>query len=266
MARRTKGVPLEIIAARTSIPLAHLQALESGHWDDIEKPFLAGYIRQYAQAAGLNADQILARYREITKGSVQSRRAQVDDTGDLLSSREFVGATRMKIVLGGFVGSRRFTLVLFVFLLAAFLATLVSANRVRKSEDLEMPFDQILNYARSASRGPIEFIPPKSPGFADSKEARRSRNPTIYDLIASESCFVMLKGDAEAEYRRHLQVLDTLRISVKDSLMVTVCPHGSAALFVGNKRILSGNSLISSVDTFRIAAGSERIDTTESRR
>jgi len=266
--RRAKGIPLETVATRTSIPLTVLQALEGGQWEEIEKPFLAGYLRQYAQAAGLNADQILARFRELTKGPLQTNRAQVDDTGDLHSTHAFVGDTRRKIVLGGFVGSRRFTFVLFVFLLAAFLATLVSANRVPRAADIEMPFDQILNYAQSMSRGPIEFIPQEPAGVA-SAEIGHPRTPTIfrhttiYDLIASESCFVMFRRGDGLEYRRRLQALDTLRIPVSDSLFVTVTPRGRAGLFTEGKRLPSKSSNAATIDTFEVSLRLEKSESGE---
>lgn len=268
--RQAEGISLEIIAARTSIPLTVLRALEGGQWDEIQKAFLPGYLRQYAQTAGLNADQILARFRKLTKGHLRANRAEVDDTGDLLSTHEFVGATRMKIVLGGFVGSRRFTFVLFVFLLAAFLGTIVSANRVPRAADIEMPFDQILRYAQSMSRGPIEFIPQEAMEGVGSKELGQPRTPpalrntATYDLIASESCFIMFRRGDGVEYRRRLQALDTLRIPISDSLFVTVNPRGHAGLFARGERILSKSSTAASVDTFEVSLRLDKSESAES--
>ncbi len=263
--RRAKGIPLETVAARTSIPLTVLEALEGGQWEAIEKPFLTGYLRQYAQAAGLNADQILARFRELTKGPPQANRAQVDDTGDLHSTHEFVGDTRRKIVVGGFVGSRRFTFVLFVFLLAAFLAMLVSANRGPRAADIEMPFEQILNYAQSMSRGPIEFIPQEQPGVA-AGEIGHPQTPTVfrhrivYDIVAFEPCFVMFRRGDEVAYRRRLLPLDTLRIPVSDSLFATVTPRGRAGLFTEGRRLPSQSSNAATIDTFEISARLEMVE------
>ena len=264
--RQAEGISLEIIAARTSIPLTVLRALEGGQWDEIQKAFLPGYLRQYAQTAGLNADQILARFRELTKGPLRANRAEVDDTGDLDSTHEFIGDTRRKIVLGGFVGSRRFTFVLFVFLLAAFLATIVSANRVPRTADIEMPFDQILRYAQSMSRGPIEFIPQEATEGVVSKEMAHSRfqNTTSYDIIASQPCFVMFRRGDGVEYRRRLQALDTLRIPISDSLFVTVNPRGHAGLFARGERILSKSSTAASVDTFEVSLRLDKSESAES--
>jgi hypothetical protein len=87
------------------------------------------------------------------------------------------------------------------------------------------------------------------------------RNTATYDLIASESCFVMFRRGDGVEYRRRLQALDTLRIPISDSLFVTVNPRGHAGLFARGERILSKSSTAASVDTFEVSL---RLDKSES--
>ncbi len=61
--RTLRGVSLEDIAESTRIPLRHLQALEENRYDDLPaEVFIKGYLRSYAETAGLDAAELLAAY------------------------------------------------------------------------------------------------------------------------------------------------------------------------------------------------------------
>jgi transcriptional regulator with XRE-family HTH domain len=248
--RQSRGFSTESIAEKTGMPLRVVERLENGRWHEVERPYLFGYLRLYAQAVGLNPGEIIERLREMGKRRVQSGRARLDETGELLPKQEEVGATRMKIVVGGFVVSRRFTSFLFLILLLSLVAILISANRKTKPQGFEIPFDRSLAYAHSLSTGPIEFIPPESPAGISTKL-------TVYDLIASNQCLVEFRRGDGVQWRRHLQALDTLRIPVANRLFLTVKPGGNARLCADSGRILSATSSSAVIDTFEIAVETE---------
>ncbi|MFH1011205.1 MAG: hypothetical protein V1784_08225, partial [bacterium] len=209
---------------------------------------------------GLSPDQALVRFRELSKRETEPKRARIDETGELLPRYEVVGATRMKIVFRGFVASRRFTFTLFLLLLLAFLAMMVSANRKPKLQDFEIPFEQTLSHAQSLSQGPIEFVSTESPpGSATMPTPPRTRRPSekvaTYDLVAMEPCWVEFRRDDDPEFRRHLQTLDTLRIAVRRHLFLTVEPAGKAELFAQGERIPARSSSRAAADTFDVAVG-----------
>jgi cytoskeleton protein RodZ len=63
-ARRNLGLTLEEISETTRVRVRHLEALESGQFDQLpSRPFTIGYVRAYAKALGLDADTTAARFR-----------------------------------------------------------------------------------------------------------------------------------------------------------------------------------------------------------
>ena len=63
-ARRSLGLSLEEISETTRVRVRHLEALESGRFDQLpSRPFTVGYVRAYAKALGLDADATAARFR-----------------------------------------------------------------------------------------------------------------------------------------------------------------------------------------------------------
>ena len=63
-ARRSLGLSLEEISETTRVRVRHLEALETGRFDQLpSRPFTVGYVRAYAKAIGLDADATAARFR-----------------------------------------------------------------------------------------------------------------------------------------------------------------------------------------------------------
>lgn len=72
--RESQGKTLEEISSQTKIQLPTLQALESGDFSKLtNKAFLKGFIRQYAKALGLNADDLVASYDKSLVGSPEPK-------------------------------------------------------------------------------------------------------------------------------------------------------------------------------------------------
>ncbi len=72
--REAQGKTLEEISSQTKIQLPTLQALESGNFSKLtNKAFLKGFIRQYAKALGLNADEMVASYDKSFAGSPEPK-------------------------------------------------------------------------------------------------------------------------------------------------------------------------------------------------
>lgn len=243
-ARLSSGLTLEAVAEKIHSPSKTLEALENGRWGEIEAPFLKRYICGYAEAVGLNADDVLRRFRKLSEGHSEHGRAMFDDTAELLPKPESVGVTRAKIMLGWLAASRRVTLILFIALIATFLMVLFSARRSHEESIAEAPFNKALRYARNVSHGPIEFI------AVESEQTARRIN--TFDLIATGPCLVRLQRSDEMEYRRRLQPFDTLRISVEKRLFLTVEPAMQAGLFLSGQKIQPTNSETARRDTFDV--------------
>lgn len=70
--RLDSKVELAEIALQTRIKVAYLQAIEAGKWSQLPPPpFTKGLIRNYAQALGLNPEEILAVFRREYDETVQ---------------------------------------------------------------------------------------------------------------------------------------------------------------------------------------------------
>jgi cytoskeleton protein RodZ len=63
-ARRSLGLTLDEISETTRVRVRHLEAIESGQFDQLpSRPFTIGYVHAYAKALGLDADATAARFR-----------------------------------------------------------------------------------------------------------------------------------------------------------------------------------------------------------
>jgi cytoskeletal protein RodZ len=61
--RETQGMSVEEIARATRIPMVSIENIESDHFDDLPaEVFVRGFLRAYARAVQVPADDVLARY------------------------------------------------------------------------------------------------------------------------------------------------------------------------------------------------------------
>ncbi|MCE7798763.1 DUF4115 domain-containing protein [Sphingobium sufflavum] len=85
-AREAAGLPLEEVAARTRVPLRHLEALERGDFAALPGiTYCAGFARAYARAVGLDEKALVAKVREEidTAGDFSAADAyQIDEPTD----------------------------------------------------------------------------------------------------------------------------------------------------------------------------------------
>lgn len=70
--RELRGMTLQQVADTTRIGASNLKALEQDDQSRLPaRVFVLGYIRAYAQAIGLDADQAVLRYDELTQKTQQ---------------------------------------------------------------------------------------------------------------------------------------------------------------------------------------------------
>jgi cytoskeletal protein RodZ len=69
LARETKKLSLEDVAAQTRIPLRHLASIETGDWDNLPAPtYTIGFAKSYASAVGLDRSEVGNQLREEMGG------------------------------------------------------------------------------------------------------------------------------------------------------------------------------------------------------
>jgi cytoskeleton protein RodZ len=67
-ARMALGVAIEDMAAQIRIRRVYLQALEEGRLKDLPgRAYVVGFLRNYANALGLDTDEVLRRFREVSE-------------------------------------------------------------------------------------------------------------------------------------------------------------------------------------------------------
>ncbi len=63
--RELRQIPLSEVARETKVPLASLELLEAGEWDELPAEiFVRGFVRSYARYLGIPADEVNGYYRE----------------------------------------------------------------------------------------------------------------------------------------------------------------------------------------------------------
>lgn len=61
--REAKRMSLEEIARTTRVPMSSVERIESDQFDELPgEVFVRGFLKSYARAVGLDADDVLARY------------------------------------------------------------------------------------------------------------------------------------------------------------------------------------------------------------
>lgn len=110
--RELRGIALDKIAHSTKISTRFLTALEENRFEDLPgEVFIKGFIRAYGQAIGLNTDELLAAYHEISGTGPESEAfpspeteavAEVPESPDnsLLKAGLGIGAALIIIVSG----------------------------------------------------------------------------------------------------------------------------------------------------------------------
>ena len=64
-AREYQRVSLEQVAEETHISRYYLEALEAGRWEQIPFAYLPGFLRNYAEAIGMNLEKVMKRFGEL---------------------------------------------------------------------------------------------------------------------------------------------------------------------------------------------------------
>jgi cytoskeleton protein RodZ len=65
-AREARELTLAVVAYKLRLPVATLQALESGRFEDLPEPvYVRGYLRAYAQLLGMDMESLVAEYDRL---------------------------------------------------------------------------------------------------------------------------------------------------------------------------------------------------------
>ena len=76
--RESRGLSLQDVADSTRVRRAYLAAIEEMRLDQLpSRPFAIGYVRAYAQALGIDADEAVAKFKESAPSDAEPLRAPV---------------------------------------------------------------------------------------------------------------------------------------------------------------------------------------------
>ncbi|MBU0517321.1 DUF4115 domain-containing protein [bacterium] len=69
-ARDYKKITLEQISDITKIALPYLEAMEQGRWDLLPQPYMAVFLKAYAETVGMNVPKVMKKYKEMVLSEI----------------------------------------------------------------------------------------------------------------------------------------------------------------------------------------------------
>jgi transcriptional regulator with XRE-family HTH domain len=112
--RQEKGISLEEISRETKIQARYLRALEDGDFSCFAGTvYIKGALRNYAESIGLNADELILYYKEVTNGQKNEEDSQKSKS-ELLMDKErhpfpfvaLIWIALLAVIIGGSIWFR----------------------------------------------------------------------------------------------------------------------------------------------------------------
>jgi transcriptional regulator with XRE-family HTH domain len=248
-ARERLGLTLEEVERGTRIRAHHLEAMERGDWNSLPSPVQArGFLRNYADFIGLNADAILLRYAELIQSrrpspaaSAQPKAAKPAPTGE-------VRVRRPRLISSDIVVASAISLALLVLLLWGASWVMASLRRQTLS-DLGAP---PLAAAGEISTAPADTPTPGLPGglVLDDATAVPTITPTLpigpigalgLRLAVENDAFLVVSVDGREQLRQRAHPGDVFDFQGQAIIEVLTGNGGGVrAIFNGEDHGLMG--------------------------
>jgi len=195
--RQEKGISLEEISRKTKIQVRFLQSLEEGDFSCFAgKVYIKGALRNYAEAIGINAGELLSYYERINeeKSSLQkSEKENAEQKSELFQGKE----------------KRSFpavALIWIILLVVVFGGSIWYRSHGDSNGDERIPLQGVLTQG-SQEEGEEEEeteITIPSPGREENPEKPQDSSPQLVQLSSDKREFVyLLKGVEKKELNLH---------------------------------------------------------------
>ncbi|GJQ21204.1 MAG: helix-turn-helix domain-containing protein [Bacteroidia bacterium] len=225
--RSEKNISLMDISASTRINLKFLEALETGNFSILPQTYVRAFLREYADAVGMNPDGVLKTYDEIllhkqggepkpaTKPQSVSRKTP--DSGALAPVAAFARQNALFVV---------FVLLVAVFVVYLFRQT---SDAPRATTIAETPFDRVVeeNAAAMSQRDTAVILPAvTNPAAVDSLSLVMTTTDSVWMTITLD----------DGPTREYLFAPDRRgRWTAKESFTLTMGNAGGATFVLNGK-------------------------------
>lgn len=183
--RSEKNISLMDISASTRINLKFLEALETGNFSILPQTYVRAFLREYADAVGMNPDSVLKTYDEIlhqrqggeqksAPQKIQPVTSKTPDPGPLASVAAFARQNALFV---------SFVLLVAVFVVYLFRQT---SDATRATTIAETPFDRVVeeNAAALTQRDTAVVLPAvTNPAAVDSLSLVMTTTDSVWMTI-----------------------------------------------------------------------------------
>lgn len=212
-AREARGLSVRQVAAITKIPAGVLQAIDEGAYDRVPRGIFArGFIRAYAREVGLDAEEMVARFREETAEPVPAVPG-AESSSDAVIEEE-IGQLRIDPDLSGSRPGWGYALIV-----AALIIGIVSFNRSSEPEALPTTPQTVSGTTSETAIEPSAAIN-QAAGEVDA--VATTGGPLRFEIQAQGECWVKAVVDGRTVVSRLLQAGERVTADVQHDVVLRV--------------------------------------------
>ncbi|HHW02797.1 MAG TPA: helix-turn-helix domain-containing protein [Thermoanaerobacterales bacterium] len=227
-AREEKGIQLEIIQKDTKIRLKYLQAIENGDFFTIPggDVYIKGFLKNYAEAVGLEPTTILQQYKKISEKACETREENIISTNESSSNEKVNTLINFKILSA--------SILIIVFGILLFYGVKFIYNKPDGHIDADVN-SQIASPAQSTDISPQINTPEDNSDQTNKKTVELVEDTpekTVYAVwdkiievnleITRDRCWISVKKDGEAAYEGTLKAGDIKNWTANEELVIRV--------------------------------------------
>jgi len=243
--REKKKISLQQVKTQTRISLEYLEAIEKGDFDVMPPVYMRAFIKEYAEAIGLDGSEVLNEYDSVKSGKKTSEETSANETvsgkeeitgsditftdeaGVKHSSNEPVNKTPQWIIpaAGG--------LILLIIFAVAYFSFFSSSDKIIVEEK---PYSEVVKENISRFEEPPAKLTENEPAAIDSLNLV---------LIATDSCWVKVNFDGDSlkttdfimfkGHRKKLKAARNFKLVLGNSGGVKLLLNGDTLRFEGAK-------------------------------
>ncbi len=247
--REKKHISLKQIKAHTRISLEYLEAIEKADFDVMPPVYMRAFIKEYAEAIGLNGGEILKEYDAVRSGKKPTEQTspEIDEIKENISSREaaektFVDEQSTALTPAPVSKVPQWVIpasVSAVLLIIAGIVYLALFNESNKIIIEEKPYSEVVKENKLRFDEPaavMKTAPEEKPAVPDSITLK---------LIATDSCWVKVNFDGDSlkttdfimfkGHSKNLKAQRIFKLVLGNSAGIKILLNGDTLHFKGAK-------------------------------
>lgn len=230
-ARESQNISLDDLTAATRISKKFLKAIEDGEFSMLPQIYIRAFIRDYAREVGLNADDVIKKYEQVTMPSSDGETQKITTTS----------VQPAKVRLPRRAGATQSTVLILtaVILIGALVAAILFFNSEKKSDVKEIPFQSVIEEEgkpQISKPDTTRLIGPELPNF-DSTLSYISGDSLILYASATESAWISVIMDEKVKREILLLPNQSTQWKAVNQFKITIGSAGSTIFKLNDKVI-----------------------------